>query len=76
MTEIKKRALRVPQWGYTLSLGIIIGYAVGYFMAENRLYHDCRVAGATRLGSAAFKCEQYSRVVLLTPDEQAAKGKK
>lgn len=76
MTEIKKRTFQVPRWGYTLALGIILGYVAGNYMAESKLYHDCRIAGATRIGSAAFKCQQYSNAILLTPDEQAAKGRK
>jgi hypothetical protein len=62
--------------GLFLGLGLMLGFMLGYHVAQSNLYNDCRVAGATRLGSSAFKCEQYSKAVLLMPAEQARKEKK
>ena len=56
-----------------LVLGFILGAMYGVFSGSSRIYNDCRYAGVTRIGEAAFKCEQFSKVVLLTPDEQANK---
>lgn len=55
---------------------ILLGVWIGGFLERNRFYNDCRYAGVTRIGEAAFKCEQFSKVVLLTPDEQAKKQEK
>ena len=61
----------------TFLLGILIGFVFGsfygVFTGTGRIYNDCRFAGVTRIGESAFKCEQFSKVVLLTPDEQAKK---
>lgn len=56
-----------------LVLGFILGAMYGVFSGSGRIYNDCRYAGVTRIGEAAFKCEQFSKVVLLTPDEQVKK---
>jgi hypothetical protein len=56
-----------------LAVGFILGSFYGVFSASGRIYNDCRYAGVTRMGEAAFKCEQFSKVVLLTPDEQVKK---
>ena len=61
-------------WGATF--GFILGAVYGVFNGTGRVYNDCRYAGVTRIGEAAFKCEQFSKVVLLTPDEQAKKVEK
>jgi hypothetical protein len=53
-------------------VGVIVGGVLGGIYASYttnmNLYYDCRYAGVTRIGEAAFKCEQFSKVVLLTPD--------
>ena len=54
-------------------VSLVTGGFVGGYLEQNRLYNDCRYAGVTRIGTAAFKCDQFSKVVLLTPDEQAKK---
>jgi hypothetical protein len=63
-----------------LLVGVIIGGVLGAIYASYttnmNLYYDCRYAGVTRIGEAAFKCEQFSKVVLLTPDEQDKKREK
>jgi hypothetical protein len=62
-------------WNATTKIflvGVIIGAVVGAVYASYTtnmsLYYDCRYAGVTRIGEAAFKCEQFSKVVLLVPD--------
>lgn len=61
-------------------LGILLGGVVGAVYASYTtsmsLYYDCRYAGVTRIGEAAFKCEQFSKVVLLVPDTQVKKEAK
>ena len=54
-------------------IGFVLGAIYGVFNGTGRIYNDCRYAGVTRIGEAAFKCEQFSKVVLLTPQEQAKK---
>ena len=58
-------------WG--VALGFVLGALYGAYTGTGRVYKDCRYAGVTRIGEAAFKCEQFSKVVLLTPDEQVKK---
>lgn len=54
-------------------VGFILGGIYGSFTTSSKTFYDCRYAGVTRIGESAFKCEQFSKVVLLTPDEQAKK---
>lgn len=58
-------------WG--VALGFVLGSFYGVYTGTGKVYNDCRYAGVTRIGEAAFKCEQFSKVVLLTPDEQVKK---
>jgi len=58
-------------WG--MFFGLVIGSFYGIYTGQGKIYNDCRYAGVTRIGEAAFKCEQFSKVVLLTPDEQVKK---
>ena len=74
---------KLKTWGAELKkqlvwvlIALVLGVFVGGYFEQNRLYNDCRYAGVTRIGTAAFKCDQFSKVVLLTPDEQATKGVK
>jgi hypothetical protein len=57
-------------------LGGILGAVYASYTTSMSLYYDCRYAGVTRIGESAFKCEQFSKVVLLTPDEVAKKAEK
>lgn len=50
-------------------IGGLIGYGIGVHFTESQLYNDCRIAGTTRIGTSAFKCEQFSRAVLLVPEK-------
>jgi hypothetical protein len=68
---ILSRTTKTFLWG--MVFGFILGAIYGVFNGTGRVYNDCRYAGVTRIGEAAFKCEQFSKVVLLTPDEQAKK---
>ena len=61
-------------WLYVL-VGFFFGSFYGVNVQSDKFYKDCRFAGAVRIGEAAFKCDQYSKVVLLTPDEQYEKSK-
>lgn len=56
-------------WLAGVLVGFIIGAIYGANINANNTYKDCRFAGVLRIGEAAFKCEQFSKVVLLTPDE-------
>lgn len=49
-------------------LGGVLGAVYASYTTNMSLYYDCRYAGVTRIGEAAFKCEQFSKVVLLVPD--------
>ena len=51
-----------------LVIGGIAGAVYASYTTNMNLYYDCRYAGVTRIGEAAFKCEQFSKVVLLVPD--------
>ena len=68
------KAIKNVVWWSVASF--IVGMWFGSFVERNRVYNDCRFAGVTRMGEAAFKCEQFSKVVLLTPDEVVKKEKK
>jgi hypothetical protein len=57
-------------------LGGVLGAVYASYTTSMSLYYDCRYAGVTRIGESAFKCEQFSKVVLLTPDEVAKKAEK
>ena len=61
-------------WGGLL--GFIVGTFYGVYTGASKVYNDCRYAGVTRVGEVAFRCEQFSKVVLLTPDEQDKKREK
>jgi hypothetical protein len=71
---IWNRTTKTFLWG--AFFGFIVGTIYGTYSGAGRVYNDCRYAGVTRIGEAAFKCEQFSKVVLLTPDEQYEKAKK
>ena len=64
----------------TFMWGAFFGFVAGSFYGVNtqaeKMFKDCRYAGVLRIGEAAFKCDQFSKVVLLTPDEQAKKPEK
>jgi hypothetical protein len=49
-------------------VGGIVGAVYASYSTNMNLYYDCRYAGVTRVGEAAFKCEQFSKAVLITPD--------
>lgn len=74
MKDFMLKAIKNVVWWAVASF--IVGMWFGSFVERNRVYGDCRYAGVTRMGEAAFKCEQFSKVVLLTPDEVAKKEKK
>lgn len=57
-------------------IGGVFGAVYASYTTNMNLYYDCRYAGVTRIGEAAFKCEQFSKVVLLVPDTQAKKEPK
>ena len=59
-----------------LLLGFIFGAVYGSYTTNSKTFYDCRYAGVTRIGESAFKCEQFSKVVLLTPQEQDKKAEK
>jgi len=54
-------------------LGGLLGAVYASYTTSMNLFYDCRYAGVTRIGESAFKCEQFSKVVLLTPQEQDKK---
>ena len=72
MDNIKK-LFTFPRWSWIAAVFFVLGYGVGERIEASKLYMDCRYAGVLRIGEAAFKCEQFSKVVLLTPDEVAKK---
>lgn len=74
MKELLNKAVKV--WILALGTGIFFGAWLGSTVERNRVYADCRYTGVTRMGEVAFKCEQFSKVVLLTPDELAKKVEK
>ena len=74
MKDFMVKAIKNVVWWSVASF--IVGMWFGSFVERNRVYNDCRFAGVTRMGEAAFKCEQFSKVVLLTPDEVVKKEKK
>jgi hypothetical protein len=71
--ESIKKLFALPRWTWAALTFFILGYGAGGGVERSKVYGDCRYAGVTRIGEAAFKCEQFSKVVLLTPDEQAKK---
>ena len=52
-------------------VAFIFGVVVGDYFEKNRVFNDCRYTGVTRIGQSAFKCDQFSKVILLTPAEQS-----
>jgi hypothetical protein len=56
-------------------VGFLLGGAYSAYTTNMKLYNDCRYAGVTRIGEAAFKCEQFSKVVMLIPDTKKADKK-
>jgi len=53
-----------------IAVGSVLGAVYASYTTNMNLYYDCRYAGVTRIGEAAFKCEQFSKVILLTPDDK------
>lgn len=74
MKEFLTNAVKV--WILALGTGIFIGGWLGSTVERARVYGDCRYAGVTRMGEVAFKCEQFSKAVLLTPDDISKKVEK
>lgn len=52
-------------WGVGAITGLLVGVWLGMGMKMQSVYEDCRVMGSVRLGDAAFRCEQFSKAVLL-----------
>ena len=50
---------------------LVVGFILGSISESSRIYNDCRYSGVTRIGQSAFKCDQFSKVILLTPAEQS-----
>jgi len=77
---MKAKMTRFMEWfaemWKAIFVGVVFGTLFGMYLSESKVHADCRIAGAVRIGGSAFKCEQYSRVVLLTPAEQAKKQEK
>lgn len=71
MKDLFSKALKHLAW--IIVGNLVLGIWIGSIIEKSRIYSDCRYAGVTRMGEAAFKCEQFSKVVLLTPDEQVKK---
>jgi hypothetical protein len=59
-----------------LCIGFSFGAFYGVAINNDRVFKDCRYAGVVRIGESTFKCEQFSKVVLLTPDEMSKKDAK
>ena len=76
MTQWRRFKEWLLDWWQACLVGFVIGLFFGAVIEADAVFKDCRYAGVVRLGESAFKCEQFSRVVLLTPDEQAKKDKK
>jgi hypothetical protein len=68
------RTTKLVLW--SMAVGFSFGAFYGVAVNNDRVFKDCRYAGVVRIGEATFKCEQFSKVVLLTPDEIVAKDKK
>jgi hypothetical protein len=75
MEHIKKLFV-FPKWTWIGLTFFALGYGVGIRVEASKMYMDCRYMGSIRINEAAFKCEQYSKVVLLTPDEVVKEKKK
>jgi len=71
MKELFTKAIKNLAW-FSIA-AFILGTWFGGYLERSRVYNDCRFARVTRMGESAFKCEQFSKVVLLTPDEQVKK---
>ena len=63
MKDIFARFVKNLVW--PLVTAFILGAWFGGYVERSRVYSDCRFAGVTRIGEAAFKCDQFSKVVLL-----------
>ena len=61
---------------YGALVGFFFGSFYGVSVQSDKVYKDCRFSGVIRIGEVAFKCDQFSKIVLLTPDEQAKKEEK
>ncbi len=48
----------------------LAGVGVGHWLKSISIYQDCRIMGSFRTGEAAFKCEQFSKAVLLIPEKK------
>lgn len=55
----------VKAWALGAITGLLFGVWLGMGMKMESVYQDCRVMGSVRLSDAAFKCEQFSKAVLL-----------
>jgi len=53
-----------------LAAVFVTGIGVGYQLNNISVYQDCRIMGSFRAGEAAFKCEQFSKAVLLVPEKK------
>lgn len=60
------RVLKIWIWGGFV--GFLFGVTLGRGVEANKVYKDCRIMGSVRVGDAAFKCEQFSKAVLLMPE--------
>ena len=71
MTNLKERLFTrtVKTWLWGIFVGLLFGSYFGRAVESGRVYQDCRIMGSVRVGEAAFKCEQFSKAVLLMPEE-------
>ncbi len=71
VTNIKERLFTrtVKIWLWGIFVGLLFGSYFGRAVESGRVYQDCRIMGSVRVGEAAFKCEQFSKAVLLMPEE-------
>jgi len=53
-----------------LTAVFLVGVGVGYQLKNMTIFQDCRIMGSFRTGEAAFKCEQFSKAVLLIPEKK------
>ena len=74
MKDVIGKAMRT--WGWSLLIGLLFGTWTGGAIERSKFFNDCRYAGFARIGESAFKCEQFSKVVLLTPEEVVKKEAK
>ena len=69
-TKTKRFLLDFKKQFVWMLVAFIFGVVVGDYFEKSRVFNDCRYAGVTRIGQSAFKCDQFSKVILLTPAEQ------